>query len=168
MRTDPRRLHGRCYNLCGTSVCTSERRAAVPLALKHRRGVAQPGRAPGSGPGGRRFKSSLPDQYFQILKLHFWFSVDSDGVEIVDGRVFPEVQLRILRTSIENPSFKSRRNSWQNSLVVRQTLVLKFHLCTFSECPHDCGARIRPDMSAQGRTREARHWRDGEVIRAER
>src|SRR5581483_4461479 len=28
------------------------------------RGVAQPGRAPGSGPGGRRFKSSLPDQYF--------------------------------------------------------------------------------------------------------
>src|SRR5438477_9036568 len=28
------------------------------------RGVAQPGRAPGSGPGGRRFKSSLPDQHF--------------------------------------------------------------------------------------------------------
>ena len=28
------------------------------------RGVAQPGRAPGSGPGGRRFKSSLPDQSF--------------------------------------------------------------------------------------------------------
>src|SRR2546423_12576026 len=25
------------------------------------RGVAQPGRAPGSGPGGRRFKSSRPD-----------------------------------------------------------------------------------------------------------
>ncbi len=31
----------------------------------YRRGVAQPGRAPGSGPGGRRFKSSLPDQSFQ-------------------------------------------------------------------------------------------------------
>src|SRR5579859_2038768 len=30
-----------------------------------RRGVAQPGRAPGSGPGGRRFKSSLPDQSLQ-------------------------------------------------------------------------------------------------------
>ena len=52
---------------------------------QHRRGVAQPGRAPGSGPGGRRFKSSLPDQYFQALKLHFWFSVYADGVEIVDG-----------------------------------------------------------------------------------
>jgi hypothetical protein len=26
------------------------------------RGVAQPGRAPGSGPGGRRFESSRPDQ----------------------------------------------------------------------------------------------------------
>jgi hypothetical protein len=32
-----------------------------------RRGVAQPGRAPGSGPGGRRFKSSLPDHYFDWL-----------------------------------------------------------------------------------------------------
>jgi hypothetical protein len=31
-----------------------------------RRGVAQPGRAPGSGPGGRRFKSSLPDQFKSI------------------------------------------------------------------------------------------------------
>jgi hypothetical protein len=34
---------------------------------------------------GRRFISSLPDQSFQVLKLHFWFSVYSDGVEIVDG-----------------------------------------------------------------------------------
>jgi hypothetical protein len=42
----------------------------------------------GSGPGGRRFKSSLPDQSFQALKRHFWFSVYIEGVEIVDGRVF--------------------------------------------------------------------------------
>jgi hypothetical protein len=34
--------------------------------------VAQPGRAPGSGPGGRRFKSSLPDQSFQRLTVNFW------------------------------------------------------------------------------------------------
>ena len=27
------------------------------------RGVAQPGRAPGSGPGGRRFESSRPDHF---------------------------------------------------------------------------------------------------------
>ncbi len=33
------------------------------------RGVAQPGRAPGSGPGGRRFKSSLPDHSFQRLEI---------------------------------------------------------------------------------------------------
>ena len=32
------------------------------------RGVAQPGRAPGSGPGGRRFESSLPDQFLQSLR----------------------------------------------------------------------------------------------------
>jgi hypothetical protein len=57
--------------------------ARVPLAQRgssdrvHRscRGVAQPGRAPGSGPGGRRFKSSLPDQFFQALKARFWISV---------------------------------------------------------------------------------------------
>ena len=35
-----------------------------PSQCGRRRGVAQPGRAPGSGPGGRRFKSSLPDQFF--------------------------------------------------------------------------------------------------------
>ena len=52
--------------------------------------MAQPGRAPGSGPGGRRFKSSLPDQYFQTLKRHFWFSVYIDGVGIVGGACFAE------------------------------------------------------------------------------
>ncbi len=39
-----------------------------------RRGVAQPGRAPGSGPGGRRFKSSLPDHLFQSDTNNFWFA----------------------------------------------------------------------------------------------
>src|SRR5262245_43645929 len=55
--------------------------AAVSFCV---RGVAQPGRAPGSGPGGRRFKSSLPDQSssvrpgdignrtFRRHGLHFW------------------------------------------------------------------------------------------------
>src|SRR5579862_3357517 len=33
--------------------------------LPYDRGVAQPGRAPGSGPGGRRFESSLPDHLNQ-------------------------------------------------------------------------------------------------------
>jgi hypothetical protein len=48
------------------------------------------GRKSGSGPGGRRFKSSLPDQFFQARKLHFWFSVYSDGVEIVDDACFAD------------------------------------------------------------------------------
>jgi hypothetical protein len=34
----------------------------IHSALLKRRGVAQPGRALGSGPRGRRFKSSRPDQ----------------------------------------------------------------------------------------------------------
>ena len=42
-------------------------RALTPLRRSgvSGRGVAQPGSAPGSGPGGRRFKSSRPDQSFQ-------------------------------------------------------------------------------------------------------
>jgi hypothetical protein len=36
-----------------------------------RRGVAQPGRALGSGPRGRRFKSSRPDQYIGKRKAGF-------------------------------------------------------------------------------------------------
>jgi hypothetical protein len=43
-------------------VCSFKARR-IPSAPRNRRGVAQPGRAPGSGPGGRRFKSSLPDQF---------------------------------------------------------------------------------------------------------
>src|SRR3954452_6212569 len=45
------------YNLGVVSLALCRPRGAVP-----RRGVAQPGRAPGSGPGGRRFESCLPDQ----------------------------------------------------------------------------------------------------------
>ena len=41
--------------------------AIIVLCPRSCRGVAQPGRAPGSGPGGRRFKSSLPDQQFSCL-----------------------------------------------------------------------------------------------------
>src|SRR6478609_175613 len=53
-----------------------------PSALDgSRRGVAQPGRAPGSGPGGRRFKSSLPDQYFQSLTINFWSAALSGVVD---------------------------------------------------------------------------------------
>src|SRR5579872_2932253 len=37
--------------------------ASIAHTHEFRRGVAQPGRAPGSGPGGRRFKSSLPDHF---------------------------------------------------------------------------------------------------------
>ena len=60
--TPNRRSGAECYNRC--SVIRLRRRSAIPRRPSHSRGVAQPGRAPGSGPGGRRFKSSLPDQFF--------------------------------------------------------------------------------------------------------
>jgi len=40
-----------------------------------------------SGPGGRRFKSSLPDQSFQIHKLYFWFFVYKSVVDSVGGEI---------------------------------------------------------------------------------
>src|SRR5438477_12064089 len=46
----PQQFATGCYNKC--------------IHLVENRGVAQPGRAPGSGPGGRRFKSSLPDHLY--------------------------------------------------------------------------------------------------------
>ena len=48
------------------------------------RGVAQPGSAPGSGPGGRRFKSSRPDHSFQWDTAHFWCFVYSGVDDFVD------------------------------------------------------------------------------------
>ncbi|HEV2965215.1 MAG TPA: hypothetical protein VG649_25545, partial [Candidatus Angelobacter sp.] len=36
----------------------------------------------GSGPGGRRFKSSLPDQSFQSVTIHFWSAALTDVGEI--------------------------------------------------------------------------------------
>ena len=53
-------LHRICYN----EVRRISRRVLKDSANRSSRGVAQPGRAPGSGPGGRRFKSSLPDHLF--------------------------------------------------------------------------------------------------------
>ncbi len=56
--------------------------------IRIRRGVAQPGRAPGSGPGGRRFKSSLPDQSFQSLGCNFWILVYIGVDDFVTVRAF--------------------------------------------------------------------------------
>src|SRR3984957_18453516 len=53
----------RCYNLSAYQEVSAAGGFSSTCRL-HRRGVAQPGRAPGSGPGGRRFKSSLPDHSF--------------------------------------------------------------------------------------------------------
>lgn len=48
----------------------SIRTGVLPLRSRHGRGVAQPGRALSSGGRGRRFESSLPDQ-FRSPQHHF-------------------------------------------------------------------------------------------------
>src|SRR3954467_10087362 len=57
------------------------------VAFQHdSRGVAQPGRAPGSGPGGRRFKSSLPDHSFPSSVTYTAFAaLDFDRVFDIIG-----------------------------------------------------------------------------------
>src|SRR5271167_2623727 len=78
-------------------VSSVQRRAPASLLVPRRacRGVAQPGRAPGSGPGGRRFKSSLPDQVFSrfFRCLSSYCYLDFFGTFRVHS-----VQLRITRT----------------------------------------------------------------------
>jgi hypothetical protein len=69
------------------------------------RGVAQPGRAPGSGPGGRRFKSSLPDHYFQSLTINFWSAALIDVGEIEAAKASKINKRRFL-----NESFCAQRN----------------------------------------------------------
>src|SRR2546421_4406314 len=64
---------------------------AQPISrrLRHRRGVAQPGRAPGSGPGGRRFKSSLPDQFSRCDLIHELPNGKSAGGALMDLKCEP-------------------------------------------------------------------------------
>src|SRR5713101_8135684 len=89
LRSDSRSVV-ECYTLfeshCRLRIPSAQ---VVPVIAPVRscRGVAQPGRAPGSGPGGRRFKSSLPDQFFQALEAPFWISVYSAVVDFVDGEI---------------------------------------------------------------------------------
>ena len=101
----------RRHNICYTAYASADLRrtpracvrctTAAKLPIRHSsalrataRGVAQPGRAPGSGPGGRRFKSSLPDQ---SLLQHLWlrgpslrFGISAAGS---DARTTPQVQI---------------------------------------------------------------------------
>ena len=99
LELESRKLTDAIINKCG-ACCFLHRifsRGMPSLCL--RRGVAQPGRAPGSGPGGRRFKSSLPDQSFQVHKQRFWFFVYSGVGNFVDGEI-----LRVQQCGKPNPT----------------------------------------------------------------
>ena len=66
------RNHESSSSFSGVLLCYNQGLSSPSARMVSRRGVAQPGRAPGSGPGGRRFKSSLPDHYFQSLTINSW------------------------------------------------------------------------------------------------
>jgi hypothetical protein len=67
------------------------------------RGVAQSGSAPGWGPGGRRFKSCLPDQGLDgaegsnVLHLFGVFPCKSSNILLYGGPRFPEACDGILK-----------------------------------------------------------------------
>ena len=91
------------------------RRADTPLATNPHggiewgfsRGVAQPGRALGSGPRGRRFKSSRPDQLFSsnsqhsLLRGFLWFP----RYPGCDGGI---------RTDVIPPNMSSEQDCWSD------------------------------------------------------
>ena len=52
------------------------------ISLRSKRGVAQPGSAPGLGPGGRRFESCRPDKKRHITMCLFFF------VSLLSGKLF--------------------------------------------------------------------------------
>jgi hypothetical protein len=66
----------------------------------------------GSGPGGRRFKSSLPDQYFQSLTINFWSATLSGVGEIEAAKA----------SKINNPKY-SWLSHWGN-LEKQQTVSI--------------------------------------------
>src|SRR5271157_1374936 len=73
------------------------------------RGVAQPGRAPGSGPGGRRFKSSLPDQsYLLHVILPLIASLALIGIALT-APVEAQEKIR-LSVDVSKPGAKIDRN----------------------------------------------------------
>jgi hypothetical protein len=79
---------------------------------------------PFSGPGGRRFKSSLPDHCFQAHKRHFWFFRHSGVDDFVDGRAFLHLLLAIPRALQSGLlarfpfDFVRRRFGWKKSKIV--------------------------------------------------
>ncbi len=77
------------------------------------RGVAQPGRAPGSGPGGRRFKSSLPDQSFSMTYM-----------ETSPFRSRLTRTSSFLQAHVSDDEFPKRRNQWTPPAPRAQTGVL--------------------------------------------
>ena len=96
-------------------------RACVPPYMRRRvdcRGVAQPGRAPGSGPGGRRFKSSLPDQLFSSSSLNlFAFSEYISEAEVAAKHACREVM------HIEDPNFVTAVKREQKTIVLLKEVL---------------------------------------------
>ena len=76
---------------------------AQPIRLVDVRGVAQPGRAPGSGPGGRWFESTRPDHLTLSDSFKRQDGPDHKTVQkILDGKAVREDILGKLATALSN------------------------------------------------------------------
>ena len=62
MKTSNSLLNCKFFEISAIEVLTNALSWRINLPTNFR-GVAQPGSAPGLGPGGRRFESSLPDHF---------------------------------------------------------------------------------------------------------
>jgi hypothetical protein len=98
-------LRAKC---CGcTEAFQASRAGSIPVArLVGPRGVAQSGSAPGWGPGGRRFKSCLPDRRKALLRRGFLIH----WADRRDGAVYRLYLLCCSRAGVVHPVFGAVRN----------------------------------------------------------
>ncbi len=124
-----------CYTGCRGFGWASSKPPSAVLKFSSR-GVAQPGRAPGSGPGGRRFKSSLPDQSFQADKQHFWIFITA-AVDDFEANKASEFKIARLQSAIFIRSL-----AWRSRISPR-------HLLGCAMFPH----RKHPQAFTRGKPR---------------
>jgi hypothetical protein len=151
-----------------------------PNVLPQCRGVAQPGRAPGSGPGGRRFKSSLPDHSFQgFANLRFrsswvyWSSSKTAEMRMNTGQsrarpvVLESSRRRIDQTTFSEDSYASPFIASLSLptlfLRILATIFTRFVLATRERCswakgPATAGRSLQGGDASQRSSRHSQ-WR---------
>jgi hypothetical protein len=126
-----------------------------PTWVASRRGVAQPGRAPGSGPGGRRFKSSLPDHLFSVT----YAPSESRKIPVVgkNATVLTSIGLKLKDLLKDFPKMHSAlpqsstnvKSMGLSKWGLKERRLLRHRLPESSECTGDEAVMIKSKKCSQ-------------------